>query len=523
MSAETTQRDSCRKIRLALLFAALVGIFSPSCFAADVVSTWDGTTGLWTDAAKWDSVDFPDNGNGGFTYDAIVGAGTVSLTSQPITIEDLILSGGTIDGAEDLEVLGNLSWTAGGFAGTGATTVGGGTISGATAKDLKERTLQFAGDVSWTAGEILRPAGAADSFGTIEVQNGATFTSGGVTNRDLDANLTINSGGSFVNTGFRFTNLTGTLVNNGVVEVEQDGSLFLGGGSGSGNLIIGNNAGAIFELDDANDYQFTGNIILDGGTFDILLFGGGGIDFLLPSLLQGAGTFSGQTLINSAEVAPGDPLADDTSEIMIFGDYEQTSTGQLSVDVDGISTGDFDTLDISGDATLDGTVEVMIDDPADAPVGSVIEVVSANSVTGTFDRVITTGVDDIFLAPIYGAGSVSLQSMNIGDMNLSGGYDEADAVAFALALTDPESYFNTYAMEGNETGDTDFDADIDFDDIDDFVDLLNGNLVGGMTMQRMMEIVQTAQQQVPEPTGLVIVLSGCFLLFPSRRLHRCLT
>ena len=86
--------------------------------AADVVSTWNGTTGVWSDASRWDSIDFPDNGNGGFTYDAVVAGGTVSL-DQVITLEDLELFGGTIDGAGTLHVSENIDWFGGGFAGTG--------------------------------------------------------------------------------------------------------------------------------------------------------------------------------------------------------------------------------------------------------------------------------------------------------------------------------------------------------------------------------------------------------------------
>ena len=67
--------------------------------AADVISTWDGTTGNWSDAAKWDSLDFPDNGNGGFTYDAILNNGAVMLDVDVI-IESLSLGGGTLAGAD---------------------------------------------------------------------------------------------------------------------------------------------------------------------------------------------------------------------------------------------------------------------------------------------------------------------------------------------------------------------------------------------------------------------------------------
>ena len=62
--------------------------------AADVTSTLVGT-GLWTDNSVWSSPLFPDNGNGGLTYDALIGGNAVTL-NQDITIESLNLSGGVL-------------------------------------------------------------------------------------------------------------------------------------------------------------------------------------------------------------------------------------------------------------------------------------------------------------------------------------------------------------------------------------------------------------------------------------------
>ena len=45
---------------IGLLLGAWV-VCAPSVQGADVVSTWDGTTGNWSDAARWDSTDYPDS------------------------------------------------------------------------------------------------------------------------------------------------------------------------------------------------------------------------------------------------------------------------------------------------------------------------------------------------------------------------------------------------------------------------------------------------------------------------------
>src|SRR5688500_5094555 len=54
--------------------------------AADVTSTWGGGTGNWGSAANWNNSpavsQFPNNGNGGFTYDAVISSGTVTLNQN---------------------------------------------------------------------------------------------------------------------------------------------------------------------------------------------------------------------------------------------------------------------------------------------------------------------------------------------------------------------------------------------------------------------------------------------------------
>ena len=487
--------------------------FIPYSYSADVISTWNGTSGNWSDPNRWDSALFPSNGNGGFTYDAIIGGGGTTILDTDIDIEALTLSGGTggtITGSSSLDILSSLSWINGGFAGTGATTIAGGTISGTAAKSLNERTLELTGDVSWTDGDIL-----ATTLGTIEINSGVEFTAGGTSNRILQANVTIDPGGRYVNSGFRFTDLTGTLVNNGTVEVEADSALFVAGGSGAGDLIIRNDAIALFNLTDEADYQFTGAIELDGGTFDVfVLGGGGGVTFLLPSLLTGNGTYqaNGGTLVNSTEISPGFSVG----QIDIDGNYQQTTTGKLSLEVEDPNS--FDTLAITGNSNLGGTLEVTLTDPSDAPVGTMIEVITASSVTNTFEDVMTIGVDDILLAPVYGANSVSLLSIAEGDMNpFIPGIGEEDAVAFALALTDPVAYRDTYGISADEAGDIDDigDSGLDFDDIDDFVKLLNEATGSSLTLAQMFQIIEEVQA-IPEPTGLALALLA-FVQVNSRK------
>src|SRR6476646_7302917 len=72
---------------MALLLLASTGF-------AQVNSTWNGSSGNnWSDATRWSTNPlFPNNGNGGNNYNAIVNAGTV-VVDQPITIQALTFGG----------------------------------------------------------------------------------------------------------------------------------------------------------------------------------------------------------------------------------------------------------------------------------------------------------------------------------------------------------------------------------------------------------------------------------------------
>lgn len=236
-------------------------------------------------------------------------------------------------------------------------------------------------------------------------------------------------------------------------------------------------------------------------------------------LLTGNGTVVGNLALGDgagtmAILSPGFTVG----HVDVQGNYRQQSNGELMIDVE--DPNNYDTVAITGEAELGGTLEVMLDDEADAPVGTVIEVLSANSFTGTFDDVLTTGVDDIYLAPVYdpNAGIVALASYAEGDMDpFTPGIGEEDAVAFALALTDPVAYRNMYGISADEAGDIDDIGNngLDFDDIDDFVRLLNQHIGDSMTMARMFEIIAEIQA-VPEPNTLALGLLAC-CVHSSRR------
>jgi len=103
-------------VLITLIFAAL------AARAADVVSTWDGSSNNWT-SNHWSSAEFPNNVDGGLTYDAIISAGSVTL-NQDIAIQKLALSGNSIaltgTAIRNLTVNEQFDWTGGTIDGNSA-------------------------------------------------------------------------------------------------------------------------------------------------------------------------------------------------------------------------------------------------------------------------------------------------------------------------------------------------------------------------------------------------------------------
>ena len=129
----------------------------------------------------------------------------------------------------------------------------------------------------------------------------------------------------------------------------QNGRNFTTGGtfSNAGTLAVG--TGSTFTA--GGDYtQTAGTTSLQGGTLAAT-----GVKDLQGGVLSGNGTVSGD-LTNEAMLSPGDS----PGSITITGNYTQTSAGTLVIELGGASPGQFDTLQVSGNAALDGTLDVAL-------------------------------------------------------------------------------------------------------------------------------------------------------------------
>ncbi|QEG35935.1 beta strand repeat-containing protein [Bythopirellula goksoeyrii] len=202
--------------------------------ASDITSNWDGSTGNWSDSSRWDSLLFPNNGNGGLTYDALISGGTVTV-DQAINIEELQLSNGSITGISDLTASGLTTWTGGEMTDTGVTNANGGlNLSGSTKFLTNGRTINNAGAATWTAGPITTSHGAV-----FNNQLGATFDTAfdGSFSNGAGGQSHFHNAGIFTKSGGTGTTTLGVEFNNtGIVEVDTGTLSLSGGGTSSGSF-----------------------------------------------------------------------------------------------------------------------------------------------------------------------------------------------------------------------------------------------------------------------------------------------
>jgi RHS repeat-associated protein len=280
------------------LLTAAALLVSQAASAADFTSTWNGTTGNWTDTSKWSTPGapgtFPNNGSPSPTYDAVQSGGTLTVdllggitiqkftlnratmtAANDITFKDLLTVAApgpvtsvdfgpqnTLNGVGVIQATGGIAWSAlinngwvakseisgvntavnGGR--TLATDVmnvtGGMTISGAAFKSLKTRALNHGDGVNpttanWSAGEMQFSDNAVFTN-----RNGATFNSafdGLMANRS-GANYFINQGIFTKSAGTGTTSINIVFDNSGTVNVDSGTLALNGGGIHSGSLVV---------------------------------------------------------------------------------------------------------------------------------------------------------------------------------------------------------------------------------------------------------------------------------------------
>ncbi len=335
-------RHLCRQATLRTLFAAALAchFFAHPAPAADQTATWNNSTGNWSDVTRWSTNPlFPNNGNGGFTFDAIINGGFATL-DQNITIEALSIGGGNITGAAatnfTLALNGLFTWTSGTIGGPGTVDANGGiTMSGSFAKTLGSggnagRTLINDGVANFSGGPLLISSSGGANPGSL-FQNNGTFNA--LDNADISHNNfggvagTFANAGTFNKSGVGTTTDVGTLFNNtGTVNIDE-GTLQLSGG--------GTSTGGTFAVDAAATLRFSSGTYSTNNTSAIS--GAGDVTFTNATVtLDGAYTVTGATTVSGGIVNFNAPAATITTLNLsggtLGGTGSQNITTRLQLD-----------------------------------------------------------------------------------------------------------------------------------------------------------------------------------------------
>ena len=193
------------------------------------------------------------------------------------------------------------------------------------------------------------------------------------------------------------------------MEVQVGTLLIAGTGTNAGHITVD----APATLDLRGNYVLTGDSVVDGAGLvsfsggSIQLGGsvaaGGGILIGPNAVVSGTGVLTG-LVVNAGTLNIGSGATIVT--VTIQGDYLQTASGVLGIAIGGPNAGtDFDQLVVSGSATLDGTLAILLVNGFTPASGSTYSVLTSASETGTFA---TLSGDGTLFTAAYGPSGVTL-------------------------------------------------------------------------------------------------------------------
>ncbi|HET6426950.1 MAG TPA: PEP-CTERM sorting domain-containing protein, partial [Phycisphaerae bacterium] len=310
-------------------------------------------------------------------------------------------------------------------------------------------------------------------------RNGAIFNNLSAGTFDIESNAdlewdggsrpTFNNAGSFVKSGGGVTTVAFAFSNSGTVEA-QAGSLQLTGGF----------------------TQTDGQTVLSGGALNVT---GAGID-LQGGVIAGAGDIFGNVFNTAGTVAPGGSAG----TLGISATYTQSSGGVLAIELGGTEAGQFDVLNVTGDANLAGTLALGLIGGYDPNYGDSFQVLTAAAVIGVFDTIDGWRVsNDMSLATLYHLGDVTVMATLPGDADADLDVDLDD-------LTLLGTFYNTVDGMSWGNGDFDGDGDVDLDDL----------TIMGAFYNQAPELAGSTPL-IPEPGTLALLATGALALLRRRR------
>lgn len=398
---------------------------------------------------------------------------TFDLGSNNVTLASALAGPGSItkSGSGALTLSGNNTFAGGIFIGQGSllgsgpNPFGTGPITPGTATSLGaigNGTLTLANEIAGTANSSVAGSStliltnAANSFWTMSINSGGTLVA--AANGALGSTagqINVNSGTLAFSGGIAYTSAksvtfsgNGAAGRNGAIDNLSGHNTFAGNLSLSGpNGRIGAAAGTSLTLTGtigepisgwgvtyagpgtvivAGANTYSGATTIAGGTVRLAnstgsAFGTSAVTIDADGTLTGAGSFSG-AFQNNGTYAPGN-----SPTLASLSSFSQGSTGSLLLEIAGRTRGSgYDALDISGSASLAGTLAVSFIDGFSASslsAGTSFDLFDWGNVTGTFDS--------LLLPDLAGSGFV---------WNTSALYSSGILSVSASAIPEPSTY-----------------------------------------------------------------------------------
>ncbi|MEX2171044.1 MAG: hypothetical protein WD851_17120 [Pirellulales bacterium] len=339
----------------------------------------------------------------------------------------------------------------------------------------------------------LRDVGAAFGFtGDVEVMAGRRVFANGFA-------LDFNPGSTLSLTGGTYESTSSTDLG-GTVTV----------GAGGGTIAVANNNFLTFET--GSSTTLNANLTLENNNINIeagAMFSGAGA-IVVPdgsNIVADNLADIGVLLDMQGGFRPGNSGGIGRVELL---DYQQGNTGDLFVELTGTSLNAFDRLVLSGDAVLDGYLNIDIDPvspgvPFVPTLGQTFNIITANSVTGAFDFADVSGMPEGLTLHIeYLSNAVQLQVVNTPFFSADFD-DDGDVDATDLSIWKG-------AFDLNQLGDADGDNDSDGADL-----LIWQRQFGSHPGAAAGNLTDAA---VPEPASQILILlvavATCFRIVGGR-------
>ncbi|MGA2232634.1 MAG: PEP-CTERM sorting domain-containing protein, partial [Tepidisphaeraceae bacterium] len=149
-----------------------------------------------------------------------------------------------------------------------------------------------------------------------------------------------------------------------------------GGTNTTGSLQLGNTGNGAYFL--------SGGTLAVTGPITIGTQGGTGNLFIANVTATAASVTNSNGDISLA----GANDSNSAGDLTITGDYTQCATAELDVGIGGANAGtEYSVVAVGGNATLDGTLGIDLENGFTSPFGQTFEIIDAGSLTGTFSKV----------------------------------------------------------------------------------------------------------------------------------------